>query len=144
MLIKVVLLFITFGFSALLAQDNKSSYPMPIQPGSTIKLPDGKNVFWIVKHNQYKKMIKIARKQEIDSLRIDVLTNQLALYHQIQAEKDSLVMFYKDGYIHYRDYWEKTNKELEEAEVKAAKRLAYLQSSIAIGTLTAILIYVLK
>ena len=120
--------------SSLSAQ-NKTQYPFPILGGSTVRVPSNHDTLWVLKHNQYKRALKIAKVHELDSLKIDLLELRFDLNKQIVTEKDSLIAAYNRGYERYLKLWEETSVKLEEAEVKAAKRSDFFQYGFIAGTI---------
>ena len=97
-----------------------------------------------MKDSQYKMALKIAKRQEIDSINISFLNKKIELYDMIKAEKDTIVYFFKDGYVHYRDLWDDTSKQLEDAEIKASQRWLYFETGLVLGALVVILVNVIK
>ncbi len=120
--------------SSLSAQ-NKTQYPFPILGGSTVRVPSNHDTLWVLKHSQYKRVLKIAKVHGIDSLKIDLLKLRFDLNKQIVTEKDSLIAAYSRGYERYLKLWEETSVKLEEAEVKAAKRSDFFQYGFIAGTI---------
>ncbi len=108
-------------------------YIIPIIGPKEINISEG-YTFWILGHKEYKSFIKIARYHEIDTERINLLSQKIALLDSITTEKDSVIALYQEGYIHYRDLWTDTSFKLEEAEVKASKRWRFFQVGFLVGT----------
>ena len=136
MIIKHFVVLLLLIGSTLPAYGQRTGYPFPVLGGTTIRVPSGQDTLWVLKNEQYKRALKIAKRQQIDSLKIDVLEGKIDLYQQIGTEKYSLVLAYKEGYIHYRDLWEKTSFELEEAEVKASKRWRFFEGGFVAGVVS--------
>ena len=140
MLIKIYIICLVLFVGNLFCQEKSTNYPIEVPGGSTIKLPDTQNTFWIMKNSQYIRSLKIAGRQEIDSIEISLLIKKLELYDLLKAEKDTIVNFFKDGYVHYRDLWEDTSKKLEDAEIRASKRWLFFESGLILGALAIIIV----
>lgn len=125
-------------------ENKETQYPFPLIPtpdGIQINFPsDFTDTLWVLKHSQYKRMLKIAKKFEIDSTRIEILEKKDNIYQLISSEKDSLIIVYQTGYEHYRDLWKETSFQLEEAEVKAAQRFKFAQYGFVAGSLLTALV----
>ncbi len=144
MQIKICLICLVIFVSHLFGQENKTNYPIPVPAGSTIELPKTQTFYWILKDSQYKQAVKIAMRHEFDSTKISLLKQKIDLYDQVKAEKDTIVYFFKYGYIHYRDRWEKTFVELEKAEIKASQRWLFFETGLIIGVLAIITVNAIK
>lgn len=119
----------------LFAQATKSQYPKYILGGMTVRVPETLDTLWVLKHSQYKKAIEIARLHELDTATIELLKRKFGLQQEVSAQKDSLIVLYKEGYFHYRDLWQETDEKLEEAEVKASKRWTFFQWGFVTGAI---------
>ena len=138
MTIKHIAIWILMMVLPLAAQNIPSGYPKYILGGTTIQVPTTLDTLWILKNSQYKKAVKIAKRQQIDSQKVTILEEKEALYKKIGVEKDSLISTYRKGYLHYRDLWTDTSFKLEEAEVKASKRWRYLEGGFVAGILVTV------
>lgn len=96
-------------------------FPVPVLPGERFTVPTNLDTLWLLRNSQFKRAVKIAKKAEIDSATAALLEQKTVLLNEILVEKDSLIALNRKGYIHYRDLWEKTDRELEEVEVKNDK-----------------------
>ena len=135
MIKKLILIFVLLIFCQLSAQEEKSGYPFSVLGGETIKTPASQDTLWILKHSQYKKYVKESMKYELKNKEISLLKKKIGLKELLSAEKDSLIIIYKDGYGHYRGLWTETDKKLETARIQASKRWLYLQYGILGGVL---------
>jgi len=138
-LLPILILFLGYQLSA---QEEKSGYPFPVLGGETIQTPAGQDTLWILKHSQYKNFIKESMKYELKNKEISLLKQKIGLKELLSAEKDSLIIIYKDGYGHYRQLWSETDKKLETARIQASKRWLYLQYGVLGGVIFTIAVAV--
>ena len=135
MIKKLSLILVLLLCSLLSAQEEKSSYPFPVLGGETIQTPASQDTLWILKHSQYLKYIKDSKKFDLKDKEISLLKQKIGLKELLSAEKDSLIIIYKDGYGHYKTLWSETDKKLETARIQASKRWLYLQYGILGGVI---------
>ena len=81
-------------------------------------------------------------KFELKDKEISLLKKKIGLKELLSAEKDSLIIIYKDGYGHYKTLWSETDKKLETARIQASKRWLYLQYGILGGVIFTIAVAV--
>lgn len=125
---------ITLALSmAAFAQAPDSGFPLPIEGGRTFEVPRGFDYVWLLTHSQYKEAVKQGRKLELaDSINV-LLELKNEKLQDVIAEKDSIITLSQRGYHHYRDLWQQTDRELEEAEIKAAKRWRFAVVGFMVG-----------
>jgi hypothetical protein len=94
----------------------------------------------LLRDRQLRNLLKMAKKQKADSAMASILEKQVNILKLIQTEKDSIITLNHEGYIHYRDLWEETDRKLEEEEIKNAKKFrwgVYVGAGVSIATITA-------
>lgn len=106
------------------------TFPIPLIPGDRFTIQsqyDGVPVdtLWLLKDSQLRRFIVRSIKQEVDSMRADILTKQVALYRQKTEQMDQIIRLSKEGYEHYKSLWLKTDQQLEEAEIRADRNLKW-------------------
>ncbi len=106
---------------ALNAQEREIPFPVPVLPGERFTVPANLDTLWLLKHTQYKRALKLAKKSEIDSTMVALLEQKQALLSEIITQKDSLIALHREGYVHYRELWDKTDRELEAVEIQNGK-----------------------
>ncbi len=135
-LVKIVWLFIIFIWgSPVFSQNEQTDFPISVLPRQSFDVPANFDTLWVLKNSQYKKAIKIALKLEIDSTLVVLLEQKHIKLWEIISAKDSIIVLTKEGYIHYRDLWEETDRALEEAEIKAASRWRFVTIGFYVGTI---------
>lgn len=117
----------------LWAQQDDEKFPLMILGGETFTVPASYDTLWLITNRQLNRSIQTAMKLEIDSSMTALLQRKVELLNQIIVEKDSLIAFNRQGYLHYRDLWEETDYALEEAEIKAARRWRWGMYGFYIG-----------
>lgn len=148
---QILILFLLSIGGQLFAQApvKLDRFPIPLLPGDEFTIQEeyviNDSVFkvdqlWLLKNSQYKTALKIAKKQEIDSARVSLLAQQVAIHKQIGAEKDSIIALNRAGYLHYRDLWNETDRKLEEEEIKSARNFRwgfYVGAAVSVVIVTA-------
>ncbi len=110
------------------ARAQEISFPVPLLPGDSFTVQSQYNgqavdTLWLLNKHQLRNFIVRAMKQEIDSARASLLRRQVDLYRQKTEQMSQIIALRKEGYLHYRDLWLKTDKELEQAEIRAQRNL---------------------
>ncbi|NUO83053.1 hypothetical protein HUU05_23530 [candidate division KSB1 bacterium] len=119
---KLVGLMICWAMAgALNAQEREIPFPVPVLPGERFTVPSNLDTLWLLKHAQYKRALKLAKKSEIDSTMVALLEQKQALLSEIITQKDSIIALQRAGYVHYRELWDKTDRELEAVEIQNGK-----------------------
>ncbi|MEJ2634574.1 MAG: hypothetical protein P8184_04710 [Calditrichia bacterium] len=136
---------ILFFPAFLMAQDRPPDFPFPIFRGQTFTVPAGYDTLWILKHNQYKNAIKKAEMLNIADSTNTLLRLKNEKLFQIISAKDSLIALNRLGYLHYRNLWDKTDRELEKAEIKnlgkwRAAFTGFMMGSVLTGAVCLILV----
>jgi len=129
---------------ALNAQEREIPFPVPVLPGERFTVPSNLDTLWLLKHAQYKRALKLAKKSEIDSTMVALLEQKQALLSEIITQKDSIIALQRAGYVHYRELWDKTDRELEAVEIQNGKlkrsRILFALVGAALGA-TAIKVF---
>lgn len=142
---KLVGLMICWAMAgALNAQEREIPFPVPVLPGERFTVPSNLDTLWLLKHAQYKRALKLAKKSEIDSTMVALLEQKQALLSEIITQKDSIIALQRAGYVHYRELWDKTDRELEAVEIQNGKlkrsRILFALVGAALGA-TAIKVF---
>ncbi len=121
-----ILFFFTFMLSIVQAQEVK--FPVPLIPGDRFTIRNEYNgspvdTLWLLKDSQLRRFIVRAMKQEIDSARAALLTEQVGLFRRKTEALQKINQLRTEGYEHYKKLWLKTDKELESAEIRAERNL---------------------
>ncbi len=133
MLNRIIFIFILLFSLQIFAQD--SGYPLPILGGQTIQTPASQDTLWILKNSQYKKMLRLAKTNELCDKEISILKKKSELKQLLISEQDSLKNIYKEGYDHYRKLWKETDINLERARIDASKRWLFMQYGFYSGVI---------
>lgn len=111
-------------------------FPFYLLPGESLRVPAEFDTLWIFNQETYKNAVKKALQLEVaDSLAKQFELKSAAL-EAVIVEKDTIISMSREGYIHYRDLWEATDRKLEEAEVKNAKRWQVVFWGFVTGAVT--------
>ena len=55
----------------------------------------------------------------------------------MRTEKDNVIDLNREGYIHYRDLWDETDRKLEKEEIKSARNFKWgFYVGVGVSTLT--------
>ena len=131
---KLLTLFFCLFAGSLIAQEaGQVEYPFYVLPGEQFRVPSNSDTLWVFDHHTYKNAVKMALRSEMtDSLNYYFeLKNQKL--QEVIVNKDSIIAVTGRGYVHYRDLWDKTDRELEEAEIKAAQRWRFALWGFVVG-----------
>jgi hypothetical protein len=96
-------------------------------------------VLYVLLDKQARNLVKKAKKQEVDSLSASILEKQVGILKEIRKEKEKIISLNREGYLHYRDLWEATDRQLEEEEIKSSKNFKwgfYVGVAVSIVTIT--------
>ena len=161
---KILIFFLICIAGQLFAQAPPDTvrFPVLLRPGDTftvqkeylvrdsIKVKDtlrdsvfkvNVNVLYVLRESQARNLAKKASKQEIDSTMASILEQQVEILKQIRKEKDNVIALNKEGYIHYRDLWDETDRKLEKEEIKSARNFKwgfYVGVGVSALTITAL------
>ncbi|MFQ5652145.1 MAG: hypothetical protein ACE5IY_19625 [bacterium] len=118
---------------ALAQNSGKVDYPFYLLPGEQLQAPRNADTLWIFDQTTYKNAIKKALKLELSDSLVVLLEVKSGKLDEVIKEKDSIIALSHKGYIHYRDLWQKTDQELEQAEIKAAQRWRFAFWGFVVG-----------
>ncbi len=135
------LLLITIIFFSFLPHQGALLHAQtPILPGQTQTITAERDTLMVVKYSEMKEAIKASKHLEIADTMIILLEEKTERLKQIINEKDSIIALNREGYIHYRDLWETTDLELEEAQIRIEElKRSRLKTGIMSGLLTGVL-----
>jgi hypothetical protein len=120
----------------LSAQDPDEDFPFPVPGGTGFTVPVEFDTVWIMTHSQYKEAVKTGLRLEIADSMIVILENKTEKLYQIIAEKDKIIELNREGYLHYRELWEKTDVALENAEIEVERLKRSRMITGFVGALT--------
>ena len=133
----------------------ENDFPYPMAPGDRYgaRTVGSKDTLLVVTYNQLNSLLLKGDELELSKREKELLLKKISLlekksdklqeknilFQTIIAEKDTLIRLNREGYMHYRNLWDRTNHELEKAEIKNTGRWKLFGYGFYTGTIVTII-----
>ena len=118
---RAAVLAVGLLLAADLAPAQIISYPILLGPREMFTAPADQDTVFVLSRDQFSRAILAAESLGLADSTITVLETKAALLGKIITEQRGIIDVRSEAYSHYRDLWDETDRDLEEAEVRVDK-----------------------